>query len=83
MRKAIIAPVLSLSLLCGAAAHAAGMSLGSPDFKNKGTLPMEQVYKGFGCTGGNVSPTVKWKGAPKGTKSFAVTVYDPDAPTGN
>ena len=83
MRKAIIAPVLSLSLLCGAVAHAAGMSLGSPDFKNKGTLPMEQVYKGFGCTGDNVSPTLKWKGAPKGTKSFAVTVYDPDAPTGS
>jgi len=81
--NSIVAPVLSLSLLCVGAAHAAGMALSSPDFKNKGTLPMEQVYKGFGCTGGNVSPELKWKGAPKGTKSFALTVYDPDAPTGS
>lgn len=49
----------------------------------EGQLTTKQVYSGFGCTGENISPALSWKDAPKGTKSFAVTVYDPDAPTGS
>jgi Raf kinase inhibitor-like YbhB/YbcL family protein len=64
-------------------AFAADFQLTSPVVKNKGTVGMEQVFNGFGCTGGNVSPALSWKNAPKETKSFAVTVYDPDAPTGS
>ena len=48
-----------------------------------GAFSMEQIYSGFGCTGGNVSPHLAWSGAPHGTRSFVITVYDPDAPTGS
>jgi len=41
------------------------------------------VLNGFGCKGENVSPALSWKGAPAGTKSFALQGYDPDAPTGS
>jgi Raf kinase inhibitor-like YbhB/YbcL family protein len=42
-----------------------------------GFLP-QNVLNGYGCTGGNLSPALHWSGAPAGTKSFVVTLYDPD-----
>ena len=66
-----------------ALAHAAGFTLTSPGIKPGATLTDAQVFNGFGCSGKNISPELKWSGAPAGTKSFAVTVYDPDAPTGS
>ncbi|MEK9969956.1 MAG: kinase inhibitor [Ferrovibrio sp.] len=66
-----------------ASAETAKFSVTSPTFKAGKTLPVEHVFKGFGCEGGNVSPAITWKGAPADTKSFAVTIYDPDAPTGS
>ena len=48
-----------------------------------GQLTINEVYSGFGCTGKNISPQLQWMNAPKNTKSFALTVYDPDAPTGS
>ncbi|AXN31100.1 YbhB/YbcL family Raf kinase inhibitor-like protein [Vibrio coralliilyticus] len=45
--------------------------------------PMEKTFEfaGWGCSGDNLSPQLSWDNAPKGTKSFAITAYDPDAPT--
>lgn len=64
-------------------AHAGEFTLSSPGIAAGARLPEAQVYDGFGCRGRNESPALRWSGAPEGTKSYAVTVYDPDAPTGS
>jgi Raf kinase inhibitor-like YbhB/YbcL family protein len=83
MRKFIVAAAAGLGLLGAGTANAAGLSFWSTDIKNNGIIADEQVAGIFGCKGGDVSPALAWKGAPAKTKSFAVTVYDPDAPTGS
>ncbi len=57
------------------------LTLVSPDIGQGKTIPEEQVFNGFGCKGKNISPALFWSGAPAGTKSFALMVHDPDAPT--
>ena len=58
----------------------------SNSFNDGDCLPKDFILSadfGFGCAGGNKSPHLKWSDAPAGTKSFAITCYDPDAPTGS
>ncbi len=80
MKIALIA-----ATLMGAAslAGAAGFTLSSPDIKPNAMMDKKFEFNGFGCSGQNKSPALRWSGAPKDTKSFALTMYDPDAPTGS
>ncbi len=61
----------------------AGFRLTSPDIAEREPIAEAYTFNGFGCAGGNLSPALSWSGAPAGTKSFALTCYDPDAPTGS
>ena len=70
-------------VLAASTVAAAAFELKSPDIAPGGGAIAETfVYKGFGCAGGDLSPALVWKNPPEGTKSFAVLVHDPDAPTG-
>src|SRR3974390_1406738 len=70
-------------MLAANAARAQSMALTSAEIKDGATIAADQVFKGFGCTGNNVSPSLNWSGAPAAAKSFGVSIYDPDAPTGS
>ena len=61
-------------------------AVSSSSFKDGDYLGPDHILSadfGFGFAGGNKSPHLAWSGAPTGTKSFAVTCFDPDAPTGS
>ena len=83
MKKNVVTIGMIVSAFLTSTVFAGGFKLTSPDLQQGKILNMEQVYNSFGCTGKNISPALKWEGALKNTKSFAVTVYDPDAPTGS
>lgn len=79
-----------LKLTLAAALLLASSSQATPKFSLKSSeiqagakIGVDQVFNSFGCTGKNVSPSLSWEGAPEGTQSFALTMYDPDAPTGS
>jgi Raf kinase inhibitor-like YbhB/YbcL family protein len=59
----------------------ASFELTSEDIGHGQTLRLDQVSGVFGAGGTDTSPQLSWSGFPEGTKSFAVTMYDPDAPT--
>jgi len=83
LRLTICLGVAGATLPAMGAAEAASFKLTSTDVGTKGMIKDEFVFNKFGCTGNNISPALSWSGAPAAAKSFAVTVFDPDAPTGS
>ncbi|SDF41355.1 hypothetical protein SAMN05216464_117109 [Mucilaginibacter pineti] len=70
-----------LALIVCISAKAQSFTLKSADLG--GQFSNEFASNSFGCSGDNKSPQLEWDNAPAGTKSFAVTIYDPQAPTGS
>ncbi|MFI8086349.1 YbhB/YbcL family Raf kinase inhibitor-like protein [Kitasatospora sp. NPDC086009] len=66
----------------GVPRHTPRFTVTSPDWRS-GTVPAAGYANAFGCSGANQAPTVHWSGAPAGTRSYAVSLFDPDAPTGS
>ena len=83
MRYKTLAATITLAATMAMPVFAEDFRLTSTDIAEGRTLNSEQVFKGFGCDGGNTAPALAWENAPKDTKSFAITAYDPDAPTGS
>ena len=75
--------ITALSLFISTSALADSLTLSSNDIAPGEFMNKAQEFNGFGCTGANLSPHLKWSNAPEETKSFAITAYDPDAPTGS
>nr|BFD42030.1 hypothetical protein FFPRI1PSEUD_35290 [Pseudomonas sp. FFPRI_1] len=79
-----VAPIIAaMSATLALAVQAADFTLSSPEFKADSALTAAQYGNAFGCTGAGISPALAWANAPAGTRSFAVTYYDKDAPTGS
>lgn len=74
---------LALGFCAAMSSHAADFQLSSPSLNAGGNLDKKHVLNGLGCNGENISPALSWVDAPTGTQSFAITAYDPDAPTGS
>jgi Raf kinase inhibitor-like YbhB/YbcL family protein len=83
LRGGLCRCVLAMLLTAGAPqaalpAPAGRFVLSSSDAALAEAMPEAYRAKAFGCTGGNSSPPLEWRGAPKGTKSFVVTLFDRD-----
>jgi Raf kinase inhibitor-like YbhB/YbcL family protein len=83
MKLRAVALGLCLMAFAGGSASAGEFTVTSPTVSEGAVIGEKHLFAGFGCTGANRSPALTWSDAPADTKSFAVTVYDPDAPTGS
>src|SRR5438105_15783798 len=77
------AAISALAARAVAGSVAGKFTVTSTNISPGGKIADAQVYNSFGCKGGNVSPELSLNSAPAGTKSFAILMHDPDAPTGS
>jgi Raf kinase inhibitor-like YbhB/YbcL family protein len=83
MKKLFLALSFCLAFVAATAfAEGGGLRLMSSEWHDGGSVPRENLFNGSGCGGTNISPEFHWSDAPSGTKSFAITIFDLDAPTG-
>lgn len=75
--------LVSLLIVISTFAHSSSLLLMSNDIAQGEFMGKNHEFNGFGCSGDNLSPHLRWINAPKGTMSFAITAYDKDAPTGS
>lgn len=81
VRTALVAVVSGIVSTAAVPAGAAGpFSVTSANLSDGGAVDMKQVFDHGNCHGGNRSPQLSWRNPPEGTRSFAVTMFDPDAP---
>jgi Raf kinase inhibitor-like YbhB/YbcL family protein len=77
----IVLTLAGLIMVASMSASAASFKLTSSTLSDGGIVPTKHVYNGMGYHGANRSPALSWNGVPAGTKSFAITCHDPDAPS--
>lgn len=76
----LVGAIFVVSGFCAATASGDEFKLVSTDVGPDRITARTFLFDGFGCGGGNESPALSWSGAPAGTKSYALSIYDPDAP---
>ena len=72
--------LVALGVIHKARGAGATFTLASPDLPAGKPIPERFTANAFGCHGPNESPALKWRNAPAGTKSFAITMFDPYKP---
>lgn len=75
-----VCAALTFSAVSARAADA--FALSSPGMADGGTLDSSHAASANNCGGGNMSPALQWRNAPAGTKSYAITIFDPDGAKG-
>lgn len=81
--KSLFLVIFFVSCSLNQAYSRGSFKISSGDILPNSVISKRHVFNGFGCDGENISPQISWQNPPAGTKSFAITVYDPDAPTGS